>query len=86
MKKRLDQFEISMDKMLSESVKKTKLNESKYNTEIMDFIDTAHNLFKKLQSDKSVNPAISKQLFSNFKPLFQTLNKLVDTNEGKNRK
>lgn len=86
MKKTPEKFEISMDKMLSESVKKTKLNESRYNKEIMDFIDTAHNLFKKLQSDRTISPNTTRRLFTDFRPIFQSLNQLVNTNEEKKLK
>lgn len=54
------------------------INESKYNSEILDTIDAVTALFKKLKSDKSINPKITKKLYTDFAPVFKALHQLVD--------
>ena len=87
--KKVNKFENRMDKMLSESInkkpvpKRTVLKEGKFNTEILDFIDTAHKLFNKLKSDKSVDKSAVKHLFTDFGPIVGSLHGILSMDSKK---
>lgn len=57
------------------------INESKYNSEILDFIQSGHTLFNKLKKDKNINKKTLKNLFTDFGPVVGSLHSLVNTNE-----
>jgi len=87
---KINKLQKKLDSMLTESInytpnypKKKVLNEGNYNNEILDFIDTAQSLFNKLSKDRNVNTKVTKQLFTKFRPVFDLLHSLTETNELK---
>lgn len=48
------------------------------NGEILDAIDNMHSLFNKLKNNGAIPRASTRTLYSDFKPLYNTLNKISD--------
>ena len=64
-------------KMAKSFLHEGRLNELSSNEMILDMIDDIHAKIKILQKDDSLDKSLRNQLFSNFKPLFNTLHKMV---------